>query len=417
MKIVITGQTDLRLLSEYFDNDSEIPRGHGGIPPAHEIRMLVERGHEVVLVTLDSTLTEEVVLRGDRLTVHVGPCRPDHPIRNLYRQEREYLTATIRSIDPDVVHAHWTYEYALAALDSGYPVTVTIHDAPLRVLRWNLPQYGSGSLRNRFAQFIHWAIRGSMAWRVARKSRFNIAVSPHTRDHYQRVLRSRGEVEVIPNLMNPDVWSGGGPSEPSVPSDSSRGFVCTAVLGSWGELKNAKTLLRAFTLVRALGIDASLQLIGKDFGPHGPAALWARRHNLAGSVNFIGPISNLEVAELLKSTDVLTHPSREEACGMAIAEAQLASTAVVGGSSSGGVSWTLNYGVAGALVNVESAEQIAGAIVALANDSVYRDRLARAGHDLAMRRYEPSAIITAVEAILRRCMDATSPPSSSGSVS
>ena len=86
MKIVITGQADLRQLREFFDEDGEIPNGHGGIPPTHEIKMLLERGHEVVLVTLDSTLTEEVVLRSDRLTVHVGPCRANHAIRNLFQE-------------------------------------------------------------------------------------------------------------------------------------------------------------------------------------------------------------------------------------------------------------------------------------------------------------------------------------------
>ncbi len=407
MRIVVTGQAALEQLRPYLnlDEDVQIPAGQGGVPPIHEIRMLIERGHDVTLVTLDSTVTREVILKGDRLTVHVGPCRSQHAIRDLFREERRYLEATIRSIDPDVVHAHWTYEYALGALDSGYPVVVTIHDAPFRILRWNLPQHGNGQLVGRLARTIHWTIRTFMAWRVARRSRFTIAVSPHTRDHFVRVLRGRGEVEVIPNLMNPDLWGEQRPPTLQAARTADQEFICVAVLGTWGELKNGKTLLEAFALVRASGTNARLLLVGGDYGPQGSAARWARRHNLAGGVEFVGQLSNLEVADLLESADVLSHPSREEACGMAIAEAQLVSTAVIGGSDSGGVGWTLDYGIAGVLVNIESAEQIAGAIVALADDPTYCNQMASAGHDLAMRRYEPSVISARIEESLQHCIE------------
>ena len=407
MRVVVTAQADIGQLRPYLnlDEDAELPKGQGGVPPIHEIRMLIERGHDVVLVTLDSAVTKEVTLKGDHLTVHVGTCRSQHAIRDLFREERRYLEATIRSIDPDVVHAHWTYEYALGALDSGYPVVVTIHDAPFRILRWNLPQHGNGRLIGRLARTVHWAIRAFMAWRVARRSRFNIAVSPHTRDHFARVLRGQGEVEVIPNLMNPDVWSELRPSTPRPAKTSDQEFSGAAVLGIWGDLKNGKTLLEALALGRASGTNARLQLVGGDYGPQGDAARWARRHNLASGVDFIGPISNLEVADLLESADVLAHPSREEACGMAIAEAQLASTAVIGGANSGGVGWTLDYGIAGVLVNIESAEQIAGAIVGLADDPTFCNRLASAGHSLAMHRYEPSSIAARIEESLTRCIE------------
>jgi len=404
MKIVVTGQTDLRLLADLLDAPTDSPVGMGGVPPVHEIRKLVERGHEVVLVTLDPTIDEEVVLRGPGLTVHVGPCRPRRAIRTMYRAERRYLSTTIRSIDPDVVHAHWTYEYALAALDAGPPVVVTIHDAPLRIVRWNLPRHGSGSRLRRVAQTAHWVLKASMAWRVARRSRFNIAVSPHTRDHFERALRCRGEVETIPNLMDPAAWSHPDGSEPTAWDPATRPFRCVAVLGTWGELKNGKVLLEAFARLRASGLDARLQLVGSDFGPDGEAARWAEQHGLSTDVEFVGPLTNVAVTRLLGSADLLVHPSREEACGMVITEAQLASTAVIGGSNSGGVAWTLGFGVAGVLVDIASPERLADAMNGLAREHGRRDELARAGHFLAVRRHEPDAVVDRIEAALRRSM-------------
>lgn len=407
MRIVVTGQADIGQLADLLDTDGDIPAGDGGIPPVHEVRSLIERGHEVVLVTLDSTITDEIVLRGERLTVHVGPSRPRHGVRSLYREERAWLAATIRSLDPDVVHAHWTYEYALGALESGCPVVVTIHDAPLRIVRWNLPQHGTGRLPKRLATTAHWMLRAYMARRVARRSRFNIAVSPHTRNHFERVLGCRGEIVVIPNSMNPSLWRSDLTTARAADRPDDEPFRCAAVLGTWSDLKNGETLLEAFALVRASVPDARLLLVGGDFGADGEAASWARRRGLADGVDFVGRLANDDVAGLLGSVDLVVHPSREEACGMVIAEAQLASTAVIGGASSGGVPWTLGYGVAGALVDIGSAEQIAGAILALHDDPSHMLRLAQSGRALAARRYDPAAITVRIEETLRRCIDAS----------
>ena len=401
----MTGQTDLRLLADLLDTGGDMPIGMGGVPTAHEVRALVARGHEVSLVTLDPTISEEIVLRGPGLTVHVGPCRPRHAVRTLHRAERRYLASTIRALRPDVVHAHWTYEYALAALDVGAPVVVTIHDAPLRVVRWNLPRHGAGGARRRLARTAHWILKASMAWRVARRSTVNIAVSPHTRDHFERVMRCRGEIETIPNLMGISPWPTSEQSEPLGWDPEARPFRCAAVLGTWGELKNATTLLRAFALTRTSGVDARLLLVGIDFGPGGEADRWAHRHGLAEDVEFLGPLTNTAVLELLSTSDLLVHPSREEACGMVITEAQLCSTAVIGGSTSGGVPWTLGYGIAGVLVDIESAESLADAILELARDHDRRAELARAGHFLALRRHEPDVVTDRLESVLQRAID------------
>ena len=55
--------------------------------------------------------------------------------------------------DPDIVHAHWTYEFALGAIESRVPTVVTAHDAPLSILRLNPTPY-------RLARTV-------MAWQVA----------------------------------------------------------------------------------------------------------------------------------------------------------------------------------------------------------------------------------------------------------
>src|SRR5664280_3483546 len=67
MRVAIAGQVSLRQLADLLDQPDVVPAGLGGIPPLPEVRALIERGHDVSLVTLDPDVTSEVELRGDCL--------------------------------------------------------------------------------------------------------------------------------------------------------------------------------------------------------------------------------------------------------------------------------------------------------------------------------------------------------------
>ena len=115
MKIAIAGQVALRQLADLLEAPDSIPAGLGGTPPLAEIRGLLSRGHDVSLVTLDPTISEGIVLHGERFTVRVVPSRKHHAARDCYRLERRLVARALLNCDPNVVHAHWTYEHALGA--------------------------------------------------------------------------------------------------------------------------------------------------------------------------------------------------------------------------------------------------------------------------------------------------------------
>jgi YD repeat-containing protein len=141
-------------------------------------------------------------------------------------------------------------------------------------------------------------------------------------------------------------------------------------------------------------------MIGHGFGPGGPAEGWAAERGLAAGITFVGPLPHDRVLDFLDTADILVHPSLEESCCMAIAEAQLAGVAVIGGAHSGGVPWQLDYNRAGRLVDVRRTTSLAGAMRELALDSATRSRLARAGADIARQRHDPERLITSIEALL-----------------
>jgi glycosyltransferase involved in cell wall biosynthesis len=71
--------------------------------------------------------------------------------------------------------------------------------------------------------------------------------------------------------------------------------------------------------------------------------------------------------QLAAEIDIWVHPSRIEAHSLTICEAIQAGCPVIAGRASGGVPWTLEYGRAGVLVDVENPSEIAEAMVALVN--------------------------------------------------
>jgi L-malate glycosyltransferase len=141
-------------------------------------------------------------------------------------------------------------------------------------------------------------------------------------------------------------------------------------------------------------------MIGHGFGPGGPAERWAAERHIAEGITFVGPLPHELVLDALTKADILVHPALEESYGMAIGEAQLAGVPVIGGASSGGVPWALDYNQAGRLVDVRSSRSIAAAMVELALDSAAWSRLARAGADLVRRRHDPIRLIVSIEALL-----------------
>jgi hypothetical protein len=136
MKIGVAGYVATESVAQWLDRDaSTLPKGFPGAPFfGGFIGALLDRRHDVSVYTLSDDIPpsekEPVVARGERLTVYYCPYRR-HSFRpngwypgrmvDFFRIERRALRRAMRADGPDLVHAHWTYELALAAIESGLP--------------------------------------------------------------------------------------------------------------------------------------------------------------------------------------------------------------------------------------------------------------------------------------------------------
>jgi L-malate glycosyltransferase len=384
MKLGVAGPISIAHLRDYLsDSDRQRPRlpsGLGGTPVCHLVKAFLDKGWPVTVFTLDYDVTNELILTGPLLKLCIGPYRAQHRARDFFRVERHYLSTAIQREMPDLIHAHWTYEFALAALETGIPTIVTAHDAPFRVLRYDPSPYR--------------LVRLLMAFAVARTAPFMTAVSPHTAAHFRRFLRHPASITVIPNGLPLQMFEVHRNSERT--SDSI--LTCATVLNGWGKLKNGAAALRAFAIIRLVHSQSRLLMFGSEFGQFDKAHNWASRRNLASGVHFIGSLRNPDLLQRLQSeVDIIVHPSLEEACCQAILEAMALGKPVIGGQRSGGVPYALNYGKAGILTDVHSPKQIAAAVLSLTNNYERRMKLAALARHFAFTTFNINVVASAYE--------------------
>lgn len=148
--------------------------------------------------------------------------------------------------------------------------------------------------------------------------------------------------------------------EPRLPA----GRLRLAVVGGFDRRKGQDMAIRALARLRDAGIDAELDLVGRQGHPDYMAelALLVEGLDLGDRVHNLG--ERRDVPALMKGWDALLAPSRGEWTPLAIMEAMATGLPVVA-ASVGAVAELLDHGRCGVLVRPGDAEELTGAIARL----------------------------------------------------
>ena len=292
------------------------------------------------------------------------------------RTERNAILHHLRRIAPSVVHAHWTWEASRAVADWDGPKVLTVHDAAWECIRLGT-SWKWGPLAH--ASNLRWLANTSA---VLKHFRHVIAVSPFVESYLRLKHGFQGEIRVIPNAI-PALADC--PRVPGVfPKADRLTFGC---YGSPGRLKNIDAALSAFRRIQQHLPNARLVVFGGDWQR-------VRSHYADLPVEFRGAQAHRDFLEqLVSEVDIWVHPSRTEAHPIAICEAIQAGCAVIAGRASGGVPWTLDYGRAGILIDIEKPVEIAQAMLALAHNRQLALDLVSYGRQMIRNRFNPDRVI------------------------
>lgn len=369
MKIGIAGPSSLQHLAKYVTDGENLPEGYRFAPMAYWVEELLIRGHQVSLFTLAPQVSTPLTFHGDQLTIHIGRYRPRHRARDFFKLEQGDLFNAMQKDPVEIIHANWTYEFALAALKTGTPVLVTAHDAPMEILKLNRDPY-------RFIRLL-------MAKQVCNLAPIMTVVSSYLEKHYQKIFNYQKPIHHIPNGIPDFVFK---LSEDFNKRVQKKQIIFASNLTGWSERKNGHILIKAFSEVIKTNPDCELWMFGNGYGEGEEAQKWANLNNINKNIKFFGYVPYDQLLKTLShNVDILIHPAIEESFSMAIAEAMALRLPVIAGEYSGAVPETLGSG--GLLVDVTSEKEIASTMVDLACDQRLREILGDCGHKIAINKY------------------------------
>jgi glycosyltransferase involved in cell wall biosynthesis len=177
----------------------------------------------------------------------------------------------------------------------------------------------------------------------------------------------RERLVVIPNPVDGDEIR-----RQSRPTAASNGMLRFCSVGRLASAKGLDILIDAFALA-ALGRAWELVVVGD--GPlRQPLERLVRRHGLDDQVTFLGQLAN--PYPIMGSADIAVQPSRWEGFGVAILEALSLGLPLIATDCPGGVSEILAGGRYGMMVQPGNADQLAGALTRLGDDTELRKTLA-----------------------------------------
>jgi len=370
-------------LSSLSDADLIESPGMGG----HGLVELVEerllRKKETIVITLDTNLrTNKLVRKGEYCSLYSLPKRSNNSLLDLFSHERKYILSAIEDSKPDLIHAHWTSEYALAVLKLNIPTVITSHDHPKDVLKYLGRRY--------YPLYL-------ISNHIIKKAKYITTVSPYVLDYIDK-LRNKKDGVVIGNPLASEFI---GSSDWANRDYSFKEPVIMAVL-DWNELKNPKNAILGFSILLEEFPTAELHLFGSGLGKGEAGELWCKASGLQRNLHFHGRVPNSTVKEQMKKTTILLYTSRTESFGMVVAEAMALGLPVIGGLESGAVPHLLEYGKAGLLTDINDPAAIASALQLLLSDTNKRSEIGRLAGMRAQAIFDPAVITGKWDAVYQK---------------
>lgn len=367
MKIGVAGPVEIDLLLKYLcpthQKLAATVRGLGGSQVTQLVEEYIRLGHQVSVYTLDTSVKigEPRSFEGQYLKIYIGPFRRNkRMIFDFQVHERVSLIRFIRDDDPDVIHAHWTYEFAQAAIASKVPHVVSVRDWAPAILRLMPKPY-------RFMRLL-------MSDSTIKKASFLTANSPYISE---RIFRHYAKtVNVVPNGIADTLLLKEGKEQ----NHKCPNIIC--ISNGFGRPKNVKNLIRAHYIYNEkTPYKTSLKLVGIDFEKQGPAQRWAIKNNLDNDhIEYIGALPRVDTMKELSGADLMVHPALEESFGNTLIEAMALKVPVIAGINSGAPPWVLDNGAAGVLVDITDHRHISDAIEFVLCNNANWEKYSVAGH-------------------------------------
>lgn len=384
MKIGIVGYFNPYTVVDYLSKDSK-SKVMSINETATSVNVLVksflDANHQVVVFTGNHYAYDNDVLTGERITVYVIGLKIRYKylhffVLKLYsRRIKQCISRNLSEIE--ILHAHWTYDYADASSNfvDRVPVVCTVRD-------WAPYIYTSVSgLKAK----ILWIQKRMMSKRVLDNSSIHFVSNSYYTQ--QRILSMHPEYDV-PILFNSI-------EDKYILRDrekSSKQYIFISISPTIDEnRKNCDTLIKAFSLFIRDYPDAKLLMIG-IVNPDSLLYKKWEKQELLNNVEFLGYVDHSSLIEILDEVTCLVHPSLEETFGNILLEGMARRIPVIGGESSGAVPFVLKHGECGCLCDITNPESIRNAMIKIVENKIYTESIVNNATSVLFDSYASSVV-------------------------
>ncbi len=350
MRIGIVGPFNPLSIASFLYGD-DVPFINEGTTAVNTLaKEFLKQGHYLKIFTLSSIKPNVYqVIKGENVEIHIIPSGlfpslfGNHMfIIGLYFLSRRISKVINKELEGlDVLHAHWTYEYAKAAscFSDKIPVFDTVRD-------WCPYQLSIMKGRDK----IYWSIKYLIFRQVMSDKNITfIANSGYTYRMLKEAYPSK-EMPIIPNPIDKN-WI------LEEKSEQTKHQIISIATGLLSPRKNIGTLLEAFSLYRKKFKDATLHLVGGYDKTDEVYKNWEKR-KLTEGVVFYGLLPHNDLAKLLDRMSCLVHPSLEETFGNILLEAMSRRVLCIGGADAGAVPDVLGHGKYGLICDIKNPSAI-----------------------------------------------------------
>jgi L-malate glycosyltransferase len=356
---------------------------------------LAARGHDVHFITSSPPFRlngREANIRFHEVAVYNYPLF-EHPPYDLALATRMAEVAEFYSLD--LLHVHYAIPHSISGILARQMLETQQEPARRRYLPIITTLHGTDitlvGLDRSYLPITRFGIEQSDGV---------TAISSHLRERTREAFNIQGEIEVIRNFVNCDVYVRVAEKAAAMrPRFAAANQKLLVHLSNFRPVKRVLDVVEVFAKVAA-ALPARLMLIG-DGPDRSSAEYLAMKLGVADRIHFLGKQDN--VNELLPLADLMLMPSEMESFGLAALEAMACGVPTIA-TRVGGVPELITDNINGLLFPVGDTDAMAVAAIALLDDSPRLAATAAAARRTAQDHFCASRIIPHYEAYYERVL-------------